>query len=386
MKLFQRLTWLHWLIGMGIGIIVSGTIGVAWGYSSGLNEREKDIAYAKAVDIQVQYRLGVENYQEGNYELAKQRFEYVVLQNPDYPGVVDMLAETLIRISESGAEITGIPLPSATTLDASATPVVDTRAIDEFYTSAEEQWLNQEWKNLIQTIISLRDIDPLYRAREVDRMLFLALRFSGIDEILNQGNLEGGLYDLALVEKFAPLDKQARVYQEWARLYVLGVSFWGIFPEKSLDYFSQLTSTAPYLRDLSGIYAKDRYRMALLQYGDQLAKAGDWCLASEQYELAYDLMEDGGLQPTMTYVADLCLYGSEDSTSTDNQPTSTLVFFTSTPSAFLTDTPIPPAATSTVEPSLTPSLEITPTATPSEEITPEPEMTPTPSPTTEVIP
>jgi hypothetical protein len=265
---------------------------------------------------------------------------------------------------------------------------MDTRAIDELFTSADGQWQNQEWANLIQTIVSLRDIDPLYRVKEVDRMLFLALRFNGMDKILNQGNLEGGLYDLALVEKFAPLDKQARSYQEWARLYVLGVSFWGVFPEKSVYYFSQLFSTAPYLRDLSGIYAKDRYHMALLQYGDQLAKAGDWCLASEQYELAYGLVEDIGLQPTMTYVVDLCLYGGEAPTSTDSIPTSTLLFLTSTPGTFPIGTPTP--TTSIVEPTFTPSFEVTLTPTPPEEATPEPSpepgMTPTPSPTSEDVP
>ena len=190
-----------------------------------------------------------------------------------------------------------------------AVPTPDTRAVDELFQVAQSQWQNQDWVSLSQTIVSLRNLDPSYRAREVDRMLFLALRFNGVDKILNKGNLEGGLYDLALVEKFALLDNQARTYQEWARLYILGASFWNVMPDKSVFYFKQLASAAPYLKDLSGIYAIDRYRLALIQYGDQLTKTDEWCLAVEQYDLAKSLNEDPGLQPTMIYAADLCQSG-----------------------------------------------------------------------------
>ena len=205
-------------------------------------------------------------------------------------------------------------------------------------------------------------------------MLFLALHFSGMDKILNKGNLEGGLYDLALVEKFAPLDKQARIYQEWARLYVIGASFWGVFPDKSVYYFSQLANAAPYLKDLSGIYAIDRYRLALIQYGDQLSKTEEWCLAVEQYDLAFTLGEDQGLLPTATYVADLCQFGTTTPTIENLDPTSTLSLFSPTPGAFLTSTPIPTTPTVTMDVTLTPTLGSTPTPT----IEPE---TPMPTPT-----
>jgi hypothetical protein len=199
----------------------------------------------------------------------------------------------------------------------------------------------------------------LYQASKVDRMLFLGLRFSGIDKILNEGNLEGGVYDLALVERFAPLDSQARIYQEWARLYQIGVSFWGVFPDKAVYYFSQLFSTAPYLHDLSGIYARDRYRMALIQYGVKLSQAGDWCLAIEQYGLAYGLLEEEGLQPTITFAEEQCRSGE--------------LAPTSDPGVEVTETPIV---------TLTPTLEGTPEITP----TPDPEISPTPTPEPEISP
>ena len=229
---------------------------------------------------------------------------------------------------------------------------------------------------MVQTIVALRDIEPLYRASEVDRMLFLGLYFSGIGKILDDGNLEGGLYDLALVERFALLDSQAQIYQEWARLYQIGVSFWGVMPEESIYYFSQLASVAPYLRDFSGIFAKDRYRMALVQYGDQLSQAGEWCLAFDQYNLAQSLLDDQVVQPTITFAEEQCLLGGDLGTpETDDGITETPIF-TLTPTLMVTfdGTPTPP-----FEMTLTPApTESTPEPNPTET---EPVETPTPEPT-----
>jgi tetratricopeptide (TPR) repeat protein len=361
MKTFHRLTWLQWIvIGCWI-LLVSATTGLIWGYISGGQQRENRQTLANAVDLQAQFDLGSWDLQNGRYNLALQRFEYVVQQDPNFPGAVDKLTETLLLISQSGTP--NVVLPSVT-----PTPTPDTRAVDELFLAAQGQLLTQDWKNLVHTILSIRNIDPLYRASEIDPMLFLALRMSGIQKILDDGDLEGGLYDLALAEQFVPLDSQANIYREWARLYQVGVSFWGVFPDRAVYYFSQLAYAAPYLRDATGIIARDRYRMALIQYGDQLAQNGDWCTALEQYAQAQSLFESSGLQPTLTYANDLCTYGGD----------------TPTPTLVESETPtVTPTPTWTLVFDLTPTLEITLTPTPSQ-TTPAPSpvettLTPTPS-------
>jgi tetratricopeptide (TPR) repeat protein len=392
MKILHRLTWFHWMLVGVLTLIFTGTAGLASGYSFGVKEKSENLAFSIVVDIQTQFELGVQDYEAGNYELARQRFEYVIQQYPSYPGAVDMLAETLLRLSEADIQPTAIvDYPTATVTQPPPTP--DTRAIDELFSQAQEDWRNQAWKALVQIILSLRDIEPVYRVEEVDRMLFLALRNSGMEKILDDGNLEGGLYDLALVEQFAPLDKQAMIYRDWARLYLLGVSFWGVFPDKSVYYFSQLASAAPYLRDFSGIYAIDRYRMALRQYGDQLSGAGDWCLAVEQYDLAQSLAEDQGLLPTVTYAEERCAYGDETPTQQENESTATTSVMTSTPGFISSATPrVTPSPTQTVNVTLTPTTENPPSPTPTV-ATPEPTLAeptetpaPTPSSTTESVP
>jgi hypothetical protein len=267
----------------------------------------------------------------------------------------------MLKISEQAVATVQLEEPTPTPV---STP--NTRLVDELYAQAEIQFNNQEWKRLAETVVTIRDADPHYRAKELDQMLFLALYFNGIDKILNEGNLEGGVYDFSLVESFAPLAAQGRIYQEWARLYQIGVSFWGVFPDKAVYYFSQLASAAPYLRDFSGIYAKDRYRLALMQYGDKLSQAGEWCLAVEQYWLAYGLQEEEGLQQTITFAEEGC------------QPNE--VAPTIDPGFEVTLTPtliLSPTWETTPEVTPTPEIEITPTAPPVE---------PTPAPTQESTP
>jgi hypothetical protein len=362
-RTLQHITWLEWLL---LGIIlfsIASTTGLAFGYVSGVISREEDHALSIAEDAQVQFDLGQKDLEGGYYDLARQRFEYVVQQDPDFPGAIDMLSETLVQLSKPGMQVTELAMPSPT-----SSPTPDTRPVEELFTLAQGQFRNQEWKNLVQTIVSLRDIDPLYRAGEIDRMLFLGLRFSGIEKILNDGNLEGGLYDLTLSERFAQLDSQARIYQEWARLYQIGVSFWSVIPEKSVYYFSQLALAAPYLRDLSGVYARDRYRMALLQYADWLGQAGEWCLADEQYHQAYSLSEEQILQPTLTFAENQCLFGGASPTPTPGAET------IGTPTLNLT-----PTMTTTLNVTLIPTIEMTLTPTLGLEMTVTPIMSLTPT-------
>ena len=366
MKFIYRITWFQWsLIGVFV-LIVAGTAGLTFGYVSGSREREGNFSLAMKADIHTQFELGIKDFEAGNYALARQRFDYVIQQDPNYPGVIDRQTETLIRLSDSQVQSAEIPLATFT-----PSPTLDSRQADELFVQAENQFRNQEWKTLVQTIVALRDIDPLYRASEVDKMLFLGLRFSGIEKILDDGDLEGGLYDLALVERFAPLDSQARIYQEWARLYQIGVSFWGIFPDKAVEYFSQLFSAAPYLKDFSGIYVKDRYRMALIAYGDKLSQTGDWCLAVEQYRLAFDLLAEENLQTVITDTEELCRTGEIAPTSDPDFELTETSIVTLTPTLEGT-----PEITSTPEEGTVPTATPTP---PSVEPTPEPTLEPAPT-------
>ena len=365
-----HLTWWQWMTLWILLLAFFSTISIVWGYSTGQSERQSRNALSEAVELQFQYSTGLADLEAGRFDLARQRFEYVILQKPDFPGVADSMAKAILLSAESTEINPDIPEVTTPTITPSPTP--DTRAIDDLYAAANTQLQNQDWENLLHTLIALRDIDPHYQALEVDRMVFLALRYLGEKKILQDGDLEAGVYDLALTEKFVMLDSQARSYRDWVYLYQFGVSFWGIFPDKVVSYFSELAIAAPFLRDLSGIFAKDRYTMALIQYGDHLVEQGDWCGAATQFSLAKDLIKDQNLQLTVVYAEVQC----DPSIAT---PTNTLA----TATASVT-TPVTITLETTPSPELTITQE-TPTATP-EETTPESSSTPEPSPTVEDTP
>ena len=126
MKLFQNITWLEWLLLGVILLIVSGFVGLSSGYLLSVIEREKNLSDSIAVDTQVQFNLGKQDFEAGNYDLARQRFEYVLQQDPAFPGAVDMLSETLVLLSIPAVQITDIPNPSSAS---ASTP--DTRPVEE---------------------------------------------------------------------------------------------------------------------------------------------------------------------------------------------------------------------------------------------------------------
>jgi hypothetical protein len=362
-KFYPRLKWWQWMSLWILLLAFFATGSIAWGFSTGLRERQSRIAFSEAVELQFQYSTGLADLEAGRYDLAHQRFEYIIQRKPDFPGAVDSLARAILLSAETKPDTADVTTPTIT-----PSPTPDTRAIDELYAVAGSQLQNQDWENLLHTLIALRDIDPHYQAVEVDRMVFLTLRHLGEKKILQDGDLEAGLYDLALSEKFVRLDSQARTYRDWAYLYQFGLSFWGIFPDKVVNYFSQLATAAPYLRDLSGIFAKDRYTMALVQYGDHLVVLGDWCGASMQYSLAKDLIDDQNLQLTAVFVEKQC----NPQTAT---PSNSLATATATPTIQMT---ITLEVTPTPETSMT--IE-SPTAT---QGTGTPKPSPTPEPTSTV--
>lgn len=307
--------------------------------------------------IQEQFELGVKDQAEGRYETALQRYEWVLQQNPSYPGLPERIAEVMQVLYA-----TATPTPVLPTLTPTVTPTRDLRPIQELFQQSQILFSNQDWKGTIDTLVTLRQNDRAYRMTEVDGMLYVALRNRGINKILKESDLEGGIYDLALAERFGPLDAEAFSVRSWARLYIIGNSFWEAVPEQAVYYFEQVAAAAPGLRDASGWSAKERFRSALIQWGDQLLKQGD-CRAQDQYERALAIRSDADLQAKLQAALELCA----------PTPTPTLAPETATPTPTPTQPVVVPPSPTSEPPTATPTVEA-PTQEPP---TPTPTVTPT---------
>jgi hypothetical protein len=240
---------------------------------------------------------------------------------------------------------------------------------------------------VIETCIALRREDPSFHVVEVDSLLYRALQSRGVDKIRKSSNLEGGIYDLSLAENFGPLDATAQGWRNLARLYLIGSSFWEVYPEQAVYFFGQVASGAPFLRDASGWTARERYRASLIHYGNQLAAQEQWCAAQEQYTLALAIRPESPIESRATDVSYQCVLPTQIAASLTMAPsptsTATVVISTldATPTATLTGMP---TSAMTQTPTVTQGSIPSPTSTtmPVETVTsqPTPSETPTPPP------
>jgi hypothetical protein len=133
-------------------------------------------------------------------------------------------------------------------------------------------------------------------AVEVDSMLYVAFRNRGVEKILSGGELESGLYDLSQAELFGPLDTEAAGFRNWARLYLIGASFYSVQDwAQAAFYLGQVAPFAPNLHNGSGGFAMDWYLSALENYINKLDEDGEWCTAVSQLEIFMQYQPDPAL-------------------------------------------------------------------------------------------
>jgi tetratricopeptide (TPR) repeat protein len=335
--------------GVLILFVIAGISGYS-GYLSGLDIRTSAEATQAASLIDEQFQLGMQEFTQGEFFRARQRFEYVIQMNPDHPQAPAMLAETLTHLN-STATPTVAPTPTMT-------PTPDLRDVEQLFLDGQQFLMNGEWDAGIDSFLRLRKADPEYQKVAIDDMLFLALRNRGWDKITKQADLEGGIYDLTLAERFGPLDTNAQGLLTWARIYITGASFWELDWEQAVFYFAQVAPQMPAMVDGSGWTAAERYRIALSKYGDMLAENGQWCDAQAQLELSLSYGYDAEAEDLLNEAIKQC-QGDEDEDEDE--------------SADAEETP-PPAEEVTPEPTVE-----APTAEPPAEPTAEaPAETPTP--------
>jgi hypothetical protein len=182
---------------------------------------------------------------------------------------------------------------------------VDTKSLSALLSQAQAQYNASDWGGLYTSVTSLRDVDPTYEAIKVDGLYYSALRNRGVSEI-QAGNLEIGLYDFALAEDMAPIDKDADSYRQWAIMYLNAGSWWNVNWQNAVDQFASLYGMVPQLMDSSGITVTERYARALEGYGDSLQQALDWCNAVPQYVQAGTIFNIPGLNEKITQAQEYC--------------------------------------------------------------------------------
>jgi tetratricopeptide (TPR) repeat protein len=316
-------------------------VAIASGSYLGFIYTKPEVITAQNIEIarqlNEQFLLAQEDIDQGRNDLALARYEYIYRVDPNFPGVEEQIEQ--VRSTNSAPQSTLIPSPTATP-GITPTPTQDLRPLDELFTETQKFARSEDWQGCINTILQIRQANLDYQPVDIDGLLYLCLRQRGMKKIQVDGNLEGGIYDLALVEKIGPLDSAAYGIQNVARLYLYGLSFWDVYPEKAIYYFSQVVAAMPSMHDASGWTAAARYRAALLQYAASLSNQGDWCAAQSQYEMALSAGSDDQLLKDFEFAKNKC-----------NPPIASPPATTQPPVVTAENTPIPsPVASETIEP------------------------------------
>jgi tetratricopeptide (TPR) repeat protein len=297
---------ISWLVAGFVAVaalVFFVALGAFLGYRQGIKERTQFEVVQVESAVQEQYDLGVQDIEAGRYEIARQRFEYVLENDPNYPGVTDRMAEVLLILNAT-ATPTAVP-PTLPPTEIPLTPTPDLRGEAELFNHAENLIADRQWTEAIEVLETLRMKNPEYRAIDVDGMFFVAYRNRGAENI-GAGNLEEGIYDLTMAEQFGVLDTQANGYRTWARYYLTGASFWGLDWKQAIYYFEQVAAQYPNMHDGTGWTASQRYIEALAGYADWLGSQGKWCGAEEYYNAAYELSGNEAYREARDIASDNC--------------------------------------------------------------------------------
>jgi len=339
----------RWFLILPIAALVVIGIGAATGWASGQRQSQAEGAELEADLLQEQFDLGVQDLLEARYELARQRFEYILSVDPAYPGAAELLGETLNALNVP--TLTPWPTPVPPT----PTATLDVSSLESLFVQAQGFYSQGDWTGTIQALLAVRARDPSYRLTEINGMLAGSLRNRGLEKITS-GLIEQGIYDLNLAERFGPLDSQAASWRSSASFYLLANSYIGLDWLQAEEYFSSLCGGGTW----DSCY---KFALAARSVGDLFMGTPDPCAAVYHYRLSLDTSGNAALVPTATNAMNMCF-----------TVTATLATFTPT----VTPTPGTPTFepfTPTVTPSLGPQIE-TPTPTPTATATETPTSTP----------
>jgi len=262
----------RFLLNILIFLLIIG-LGVFGGYQSGIGIRQRAQEELVTQQLSDQFSRALVDIQFGNYNAAKTRLEYIIGVNPSFPGAMEKLTEVMVLST----------VPTATPV-VSPTPelIVDDTNYDGLLVQAKQLVAAGQWQNAMVVLDTMRRKDANFHTVEVDGMYYFALRNLGVD-FIQAGNLEGGIYELTLAERFAPLDNVAHILRDNARWYITAASFWELDWKLASEYFAQLNGSGLWDGTMT---ATERYRIAAMQYGDQLYADEQFCEAYEQYQAA----------------------------------------------------------------------------------------------------
>lgn len=341
-----RPRWFFWLAGLAVFGTMVVLVGGLTGYASGLEQRAAREAQEASLSLRDQFDLGVEDLLAGRYEIARERFEYILSIDPSYSGALELLDEA--RLGSNQPTLTPSPT-GVPTQEITPSATLDLSSLDGLFEGAQAANAQGNWDATIEILVTLIGESPTHRRPEVNQLLYTALRNRGLDKIF-RGEREQGIYDLALAERITALDGQAQSWRSSAAFYSFANSYFGLDWGLSTEYFSQICAAGIW----DGCF---KYARSAWEYADLLFKDLDSCGSAVQYDASLRTADREDGPPTATQAFTICL------TATSVTPTpSPTIDLSVTPTGTAGPSPTP-TETPTLGPTATPTFTETATIT-----------------------
>lgn len=367
----SNLPW-RLLLGLALATVVILGLSIGSGYFLGVRDRQQVEQVAQVNLLQEQFDRGVVDLEEGRLQVARERFEYILEIDPNYPG-----AQDLLLLAQQGLnEPTSTPSPTPTEIILTPTPTLSLDTLNGLLEAARGANQRESYDEAIEIAMSLRRRDPDYRLDDLNSILFTAYRNRGMAKIF-RGDREQGIYDLRMASRVGALDNQAQSWIRSAAFYQYANSFIGLEWAEAVVNFADLCA--------AGIWDScAKFARSAREYGDLLMAEEQYCEAFNQYETSLNTFTDNQLEPTADFAYESCLTATV--TPVTETPTGTLTPGTPTPTFTIGPTDTPSGATATPTPTsgaatATPTPTATDAGPATSTPTPTPTLTPTPNPT-----
>lgn len=248
-----------------------------------LGERDRETQWQASV--QEHYEAGIQALNNGQYEMARAHFQYVLQLDETH-------AQAQQGFDEAQARLAAQPTP---------TTEIDQPLTDHLMEEAQAAYEAQGWVAASSTLTQLRALDKTYKEAEVEEMLFTSLYNAGL-AYLDENELEKGIFYLDQAVALRPLDTDAVQQRDLAARYQDTLRYWGVDWEESISELEALYAIAPNYKDVFW-----RLYQANLEYGDSLREAGEMCPAELAYTRALRLSSDPEVEQKRAEAAQACL-------------------------------------------------------------------------------
>jgi len=199
-----------WIVLAALLLVV--VVGASAGYFSGQSlhsQREQALTHAQDAE---QFNLAIADFQAGRFQMAIERLNNVLQNEPDFPGALEKQEEALAAVNATPTpQPTETPVPS---------PTPDVSRADQYLNQAKQQFTDKKYTDMITTLLTLKTEIPSFEPVRVDGLLWAGLRYNGVHLIQDTNRLTEGLYYLDLATNYAPLDKEASGLADFARIFL----------------------------------------------------------------------------------------------------------------------------------------------------------------------